>query len=98
MHQNNELVFKHNLIAEYLPSDEQILAEEDFHILNIEISNAKGEQDVKIVKGNFSNILVILETPSILQMVQNMHQIYKTVRPYLNAPTSAPLTQEKAQT
>lgn len=37
MHQNNELVFKHNLIGEYLSSDEQILAEEDFHILNIEV-------------------------------------------------------------
>jgi len=66
MHQNNELVFKHNLINEYLASDEKILAEEDFHILNLEVIDTKEEKDVKSVKGNFSNMLVILETPSLL--------------------------------
>ena len=85
MHLNNELVYKHNLIREYQSAEEHIPAEEDFHILNVEMSNRAFNEESSIcsVKGNFSNMLVILETPSILQIVQNSHQIYKSLKPYL---------------
>ena len=85
MHLNNELVYKHNLIREYEDAEEHIPAEEDFHILNVEMSNRAFNEESSIcsVKGNFSNMLVILETPSILQIVQNSHQIYKSLKPYL---------------
>jgi len=37
MHLNNEIVYKHNIIKEYKATDEHIPAEEDFHILNVEV-------------------------------------------------------------